>query len=189
MDFSFKTLKQEYYANLAERLLSDVDFENIIATIKNDVENLAVLPSEGDLIEQDGNVKVYKDENTYAIYCDAVRIVLTDNDCENLMQVSLLGEDEKWVVSSVDTKGKPVIDITSSNTKVYTVYTTCNILIPTGRIIHDIRYTSGTWNEYVFKTASKMIDYVMSFNERNKYNKLYDKFNNVKNESTSYQQV
>lgn len=184
MDITFKNLRQGYYGNLAERFLSELDFYKIVETIKNDTENLVTLPSENEAIQHDGIVRVYKDENVYTVYCDAIRIVINDNGNENLMQVSLLGNGETWSVINVDSKGKTITDITSPNTKVYTVYTMCNVLLPTGRIIHDIRYTSGTWNEYVYQTTTKMINHILSFNERNKFNKLYDNINNVKNEST-----
>jgi hypothetical protein len=185
MKFTLKKFKQEYYCNLVERFLSNVDFYKVTETINHDSENLGILPTEDNTPKRDGIVRVYKDGNTYAIYCDSVRIIFVRNGKENLMQVSLLGNEENWTVLTNDSKGKTVIDITSAETKVYTVYTACDTIIPTGRLVNDERYTSGTWNEYVYNSVTTMIGYVLDFNETNKYNKLYDK-NVKKDESTSY---
>lgn len=175
MKFRLKNFKQEYYCNLAEHFLTNIDFCKVTDTINHDSEHLGILPTDNNIPKQDGVVHVYKDGNTFAIYYDSVRIVFVRNGKESLMQVSLLGNEENWSVLTIDVKGKPVIDITSAGTKVYTVYTACDTVIPTGRIIHDERYTSGTWNEYVYNSVKTMIAYVLEFNETNKYNKLYDK--------------
>lgn len=175
MKFTLKNFKQEYYCHLAERFLGNVDFYKVTDTINHDSENLGVLPTESNIPKQDGVVRVYKDSSTFAIYYNSVRIVFVRNGKENLMQVSLLGDEENWSVLTIDAKGKTVIDITSADTKVYTVYTACDTIIPTGRLVNDERYTSGTWNEYVYNSVMVMIAYVLEFNETNKYNKLYDK--------------
>jgi hypothetical protein len=177
----FKKSKQEYYRNLLEYYLNNVDFENIIKTINNDSENLGKLPTFDDYPQSDSKVRVYKNGNQnngfqYSIYCDSIRIVLTTNGYEKLIQISILGQDEKWKVITENANGKTNIDITSTETKVYNVYTYCDIIMPTGRLMSDERYTSGTWNEYVYNTVKSMIEYVESFSESNKYNKLYETF-------------
>lgn len=185
MNLMLKNLRQEYHANLAHRFLSSIDFWKVVHTISNNPETLGQLPSMENVPIQDDVVRVYKDNDVYALYYDNIRIVLSViNSSEKLMQVSLLGDNEEWKVINVDAKGKMTFDITSGDTKVYTVFTACNTLIPTGRIISDERYTSGTWNEYVYHSTKDMIEYVLSFNETNKFNKLYANKTNKQNEST-----
>lgn len=184
MMLMFKNFKQEYYCNLAERFLRSIDFYKVIETISHNPETLAQLPSEDNTPKQDGVIRVYKDNSTYAIYYDAIRITLSINGMEKLMQVALLGSNEDWQLLNTDAKGKAYIDITSSNTKVYIVYTACDVLMPTGKIISDDRYTSGTWNEYVYRSSMAMIEHVLMFNETNKFNKLYENKTEKQNEST-----
>lgn len=185
MNLTFKILKQEYHAHLAHRFLSGIDFWKIVNTISHNLETLGQLPSVDNVPIQDGTIRVYKDNNTYAIYYDNIRIILSViNRNEKLMQVSLLGDNEEWKVTNIDSKGKVSFDITSADTQVYTVFTACDTLIPTGRVISDERYTSGTWNEYVYHSTFAMIEYVLSFNKTNKFNKLYENKINKQNEST-----
>lgn len=173
--FNCKKVRQDYYGTSVENYLSKLPFQDIINTINNDAENLAKLPSEDNIPVNDGVVRVFKDENVYVAYCDSLRLILTTNGREKLTQVSILGDKENWKLFNSDSKGKVIYMINSPETKVYTVYTSCNVLVPTGRLLYDERYTNGTWNEYVYNNVKKIIDYIMSFNERNKFNKLYDK--------------
>jgi hypothetical protein len=168
-----KKLRQIFFAWKTANYLTSIHFLELPKVIDSDSENLAHTPEEGYQPFTDGNVRTYKDGDLYAIYYDRVRIVISNNK-EKLVKVSILGQGEEWKIWELDAKGKNIHTIDSPGTMAYTVYTYCDVLMPTGRMISDERYTTGTWNEYVYNAVETMVEYVYSFKERNKFNNYYN---------------
>ena len=169
---NFKRMRQAYFGAKVSNYLTKLVFSDIVSVIDNDPENLVHVPEEGYRPFADGNVRTYKDGDLYAIYYDRVRVVI-NNGKEKLAKVSILSPNDSWKVWELDAKGKNICSIDSPETESYTVYTFCDVLMPTGRMMTDERYTYGTWNEYVYDSVTKMIDYVMEFKEKNKFNNYY----------------
>lgn len=168
-----KKLKEKLYGLKVERYLASVHFSDIVDVIDSDQENLVHLPEEGYQPFTDGVVRTYKDGDIYALYYDRVRITI--NNCkEKIVKVSILGQGDVWKVWELDAKGKNMKSIDSPDSNAYTVYTFCNILMPTGRMMCDERYTTGTWNEYVYESVLTIIDFINSFKEKNKFNNYYN---------------
>lgn len=172
-NFSKKKLKERYFGLKVESYLTSLQFSEIVNVINSDPENLVHLPEEGYQPFTDGVVRTYKEGDLYAIYYERVRLLI-NNGKEKLVKVSILGQGDTWKVWELDAKGKNIKSIDSPDSNAYTVYTFCDVLMPTGRMMCDERYTTGTWNEYVYNSVTKMIDYINSFSERNKFNNYYN---------------
>ena len=171
-----KSINQWRYANKVDEYLSKISIEEIVQTIDNNPDVFEISPDRENKPSHDNNIKVFKQDDTYAIYINSIRIVITCKDDDKIMTISIMGEDEEWNLfdgNSKKSEGK--IDITSSDTKTYTVYTYCDVKIPTGKMILDTKYNNGTWNQYVYKYVSRAIDYIMLHTESNKFNNLYKK--------------
>lgn len=166
--------KRKFYSLKAANLLVNIKFSELVDVMKNenslfedqpsDITNLTYM-SDGEMFDR---VYFYREENTYVIYYKHIRFYLLDGD-EKIIKISILGENQSWEIKS---SGKKLI-IDSPDTKAYTVYTFCDIMMPTGRMMSDERYTKGNWDELVFKQMNYIIDFILSFKERNKFNKLY----------------
>ena len=167
--------KRKIFSVKASNLLVNMNFNDLIEVLKTEELIFQNMPIEGTLSTAD-ILYAYKDDNgvfaTYTIYCGKLRFLIIDGD-ERIVKVSLLGENEQW---EIKTSGKKMI-IDSPDTKSYTVYTYCNILMPTGRMMTDERYTKGNWDELVYNTMTRISEHIYSFKEKNKYNKLYDSKN------------
>ena len=172
-NLSKKKLKERYFGLRVESYLTSLHFSEIVDVINSDPDNLSNTPDEGYQPFIDGNVRTYKDGDLYAIYYERVRLLI-NNGKEKLVKVSILGQGDTWKVWELDSKGKNIKTIDSPDSDAYTVYTYCDVLMPTGRMMCDERYTTGTWNEYVYHSVTKMIDYINSFSERNKFNNYYN---------------
>lgn len=170
--FTFKKLRQRFYGFKVSNYLSSLQFAELVDVINSDPENLIHTPNENYLPLLDGDVRTYKDGDLYAIYYRRVRIVI-NNGKEKLVKVSILGQDEEWKVWELDAKGKNIHTIDSPDTVTYTVYTYCDVLMPTGRMMCDERYTDGTWNEHVYESVETMVDVIMQHKEKNKFNNYY----------------
>ena len=168
-----KKLRQNYFGLKTGYLLANIQFQDIVSVISSDIEHLGCVPEEGYQPFCDGNIHTYKDGDIYAIYYNKVRIVINDGK-EKLIKVSILGQNDTWKVWELDSKGKNIRTIDSPETDAYTVYTYCDVLIPTGRMMVDERYTRGTWNEYVYNSVTEIIEYINTFKERNKFNNYYN---------------
>lgn len=167
--------KRKIFSFKACNLLVNMMFNELIEIMKTEEGIFQCMPVECTLSDKD-IIYAYKDDNglfsTYAIYCGKLRFLLIDGD-EKIAKVSLLGENEHW---EIKTSGKKMV-IDSPDTKSYTVYTFCDVLVPTGRMITDERYTKGNWDELVYNTMVRISNHIYSFKEKNKYNKLYDSKN------------
>ena len=171
-NFNKKRIRQNFYGLKVAHYLANQQFSEIVEIIDADSEKLAHSPEEGYQPFNDGCVRTYREGNVYAIYYERVRIVI-NNGKEKLAKVSILGENENWKVWELDAKGKNIASIDSPDTNAYTVYTSCDVLMPTGRMMYDERYTQGSWNEYVFNAVTHIVEYIYSFKERNKFNDYY----------------
>lgn len=170
--FNRKKIRQNFYGFKVGKYLTSQQFFEMTDVISANPETLTHTPEEGYQPFLDGFVRTYKDGDLYAIYYDRVRIVV-NNGKEKLVKISILGKNEQWKVWELDAKGKNIHSIDSPDTVAYTVYTFCDVLMPTGRMMCDERYTDGTWNEYVYNSVTTMVDYIMGFKERNKFNNYY----------------
>lgn len=168
-------LRQKYFGFKTASYLSNICFTNLINIIDNNA-CLAHTPEEGYQPLLDGAVRTYKDGDIYAIYYDKVRLIIRDGK-DKLVQVSLLGKNSLWKVWELDSKGKNIATIDSEATEAYTVYTFCDITMPTGRMMSDERYTKGMWNEYVYNCVVKIVEYVYSYKSKNKFNNYYKSIN------------
>lgn len=171
--FGFNRFNQWHYANKVEQYLSKISLDEVVDAINGNPDVFEITPSENFTISNDCNVRVYKKDDVYAIYINAIRIIITLRGEEKIFQISILGENEEWKLFEPESKKQSNIDITSSNTKTFTVYTFCDVKIPTGKMILDVKYNKGTWNEYVYYNVNKAIDYICSHSENNKFNNLY----------------
>lgn len=167
-----KLIRQNFYGLKVINYLTNLHFSEIVNIIDCDPEKLAHIPSEDYLPHTDGLIRTYKDGDLYAFYLDRVRIVI-NNGKEKLVKVSILAPKENWKMWELDAKGKNTAGIDSADSVAYTVYTYCDILMPTGKMMCDERYTKGTWNEYVYNTVHKIIDDIYSYKEKNKFNNFY----------------
>jgi hypothetical protein len=172
-NLSRKKIRQNFFSLKVTHYLMNLHFSEIADVIDNALESLVYIPGESTQPNIDGIVRVYKENELYVIYCDRVRIIV-NNGREKLVKVSILGQNDMWKVWELDSKGKNITSIDSPETNAYTVYTYCDIMMPTGKMMCDERYTKGTWNEYVYETVKKIVDYIMSFKERNKFNNYYN---------------
>lgn len=165
--------RKKFFALKAANLLVNMKFTELIDVMKNEDSLFADMPVDvTNLTETTDRIYFYKDENTYVVYYHKIRLILIDGD-EKLVKVALLGENQGW---DIKTSGKKII-IDSPDTKTYTVYTFCDVLMPTGRMMTDERYSKGSWDELVFKSMSYITEHILSFKERNKFNKLYESKN------------
>lgn len=171
--------RRKIYGFKASNLLMNTGYKELIDIMKSETSLFDDQPNDysdltncrtGDDTNKFNRVYVYRDENTYVVYYKDVRFHLIDEETEQIYRVSILGENQGW---DIKPSGKKTI-IDSPETKAYTVYTFCNVMMPTGRMMVDERYTKGSWDELVYNQMSHIIEYIYSFKERNKFNKLYD---------------
>jgi hypothetical protein len=167
--------KRRFFAIKASNFLGNMRFNELIEIMKAEPNIFQNMPLECALT-QDNNIYAYKEDNgtfsTYVLYQGKLRFILIDGE-EKIVKVSLLGEAECW---EIKTSGKKIV-IDSPDTKSYTIYTFCDVLMPTGRMMFDERYTKGNWDELVYNTMTHISEHIYSFKEKNKYNKLYDSKN------------
>lgn len=174
-----KKVKQNYFSTKNSYLLSTVKFDDIIETINNNAKN-EILDASNQTLSNDNIIRIFKQGDTYAIYLNSVRIVMKDS---NDVRVSILGDSESWKITTDD--------ITSSDTISYNVYVFYQTTFPTGNVLYDEVYISGTWNEFVYNQISEIFNHILSFKEKNIFNKLYqtppkitpvtEEINNTKN--------
>ena len=170
--FGKKRIRQNYFGLKIVNYLTNLRFIDIIEVIDENIEKLGNTPEEGYRPFLDGIVRTYKDGDLYVLYYDSVRIVI-NNGKDKLLKVSILGQGGSWKIWELDAKGKNMHTIDSPDSESYTVYTYCDIMMPTGKMMCDERYTKGTWNEYVYKAVIIIVDFVNSFKEKNKFNNYY----------------
>ena len=156
-----KKIKQNYFSAKNSYLLSTVKFEDIIETINNNAKN-EILEASNQTLSNDNIIRIYKEDDLYAIYLNSVRVIMKDS---NDVRVSILGDSQSWKITTDD--------ITSSDTISYNVYVFYQTTFPTGNVLYDEVYISGTWNEFVYNQISEIFNHILSFKEKNIFNKLY----------------
>lgn len=171
-NLSFKRIRQNFFGVRTTHLLTNLVFSELVETMQANSE-LSRLP-EDNYLPSNNAIRFYKDGNVYVVYYDRIRLLIVD-DKEKLVTVSLLDPQDQWKVFDVDNKGKTIFTIDSPETEVYTVYTCCNVLMPTGRMMFDERYTKGSWNEYVFNSINYIVEQILRYKKRNKFNNYYNK--------------
>ena len=172
-----KKLRQSYYNFRAANLLAGISFEEISNIIDSDPNALngadfLVLGTENQykIGATADKLLCLKKDDCYDIYYNSIHISIC-KACEKLAQVEILGDVPMWDVM-YDSEGKL---ISNGDTKTYIVYTFCHVLMPTGRMLSDERYTQGSWGEYVYKMMLKCLHEIYSKKESNKFNNFYDK--------------
>ena len=156
-----KKLKHNYFSAKNSCLLSTVKFEDIIETININAKN-EILEASNQTLSNDNIIRIYKKDDIYAIYLNSVRIIMKGN---NDVRVSILGETDSWKITTED--------ITSPDTISYNIYIFYQTTFPTGNVLYDEAYISGTWNEFVYNQISEIFNHIFSFKEKNIFNKLY----------------
>ena len=72
--FGFNRFNQWHYANKVEQYLSKISLDEVVDAINENPDVCEITPSENFTISNDCNVRVYKKDDVYAIYINAIRI-------------------------------------------------------------------------------------------------------------------
>lgn len=178
----FKKFNQNHYQSRIEQFLYNLNIDYITNIIDDNITKISNAQNNS---ETENSIKILRRENKgnnieYAIYFDSVRVSILKKENGVILKVCLLGEDSEWDIKNNENTD----DILSKTTESYNIYTYCNILMPTSRFMDDSVYISGSWNKYVYDTLETIWNYINSYHEKNKYDKLYEK--KLKNEDKNY---
>ena len=179
-------IKRYYYQIMVESKFRDINFFEIkkIAEEYNKIISPSVVDTSELITENNpeslligekndnGEPLIYSSSNNgLEIYYKNIHISIIDNDKQHIVRVSLKMRNKPWEFKRNNKTFNAAIPLTET----MNVYLYYNVNVMDDRFCENYNYLDGTWNEYLYKTITEVIDIIYGFTQYSQFSKNYVK--------------